>query len=54
MAVTFCLFLFITICPPAVVFRSPAMTTPSLQTIPTKLVPVVKMFFFNSASIEDL
>jgi len=50
---TFCLFLFMTIWPPAVVFRSPAMIMPSLHTIPTRLVPVVKMFFFNSASILE-
>ena len=44
-------FLFITIWPPAVERLSPAITTPSLQTIPTKLVPLDIIFFFNSASI---
>ena len=46
-------FLSITICPPAVARLSPAITTPSLQISPTKLVPLDKMFFFKSVSILE-
>lgn len=48
---TFSVSLLDTICPPKVVLRSPAMTIPSLQTIPTRLVPVFKIFFLMSSSI---
>ena len=46
-------FLFMTIDPPAVERLSPAMTIPSLQISPTRLVPLDIMFFFKSVSILE-
>jgi len=44
-------FLSPTIDEPSVACLSPAITMPSLQTIPTVLVPVFIIFFFKSSSI---